>query len=86
MKNIKSNFKSPQRRKSEGNKTTNESRYSFVARYSFGVLASLIFVIHFVISLFNYKSFVKTFRGYPQFYTLSLLLNDIQKGEYTLNT
>ena len=45
MKNIKSNFKSPQRRKIEENKTTNESTWNiFVARFSFGVLASLIFV------------------------------------------
>ena len=39
MKNIKSNFKSPQRRKIEENKTTNESTLNiFVARFSFGVL------------------------------------------------
>ena len=45
MKNIKSNLKSPQRRKM---RTTNEStRNIFVARFSFGVLASLIFVIYF---------------------------------------
>ena len=43
MKNIKSNFKSPQRRKIEENKTTNESTWNiFVARFSFGVLASHI--------------------------------------------
>ena len=54
MKNIKSNFKSPQRRKIEENKTTNESTWNiFVARFSFGVLASLIFVIYFVISSFT---------------------------------
>ena len=48
MKNIKSNFKSPQRRKNEENKTTNESTWNiFVVRFSFGVLASLIFVIFF---------------------------------------
>ena len=52
MKNIKSNFKSPQRRKNEENKTANEStREIFVARFSSCVLASLIFVIHFAISL-----------------------------------
>ena len=54
MKNIKSNFKSPQRRKNEENKTTNESTWNiFVARFSFSVLSSLIFVIYFVISLFT---------------------------------
>ena len=41
MKNIKSNFKSPRRRKNEENETTNESaRNIFAARFSFGVLAS----------------------------------------------
>ena len=45
MKNIKSNFKSPQRRKIEENKTTNESTWNiFIARFSFDVLACLIFV------------------------------------------
>ena len=54
MKDIKSNFKSPQRRKNEENKTTNESTWNiFVATFSFGVLASLIFVIYFVISPFT---------------------------------
>ena len=53
MKNIKSNFKSSQGRKFEKN-TTNESTWNiFVARFSFGVLASLIFIIYFVISLFT---------------------------------
>ena len=53
MKNIKSNFKSPQRRKIEENKTTNESTWNiFVARFIFGVLASLIVVIYFLISWF----------------------------------
>ena len=53
MKNIKSIFKSPQRRKNE-NKTTNESTWNiFVARFSFGVLASLIFIIFFVILSFT---------------------------------
>ena len=53
MKNIKSNFESIQRRKIEEN-TTNESTWNiFVARFSFGVLASLIFIIYFVISLFT---------------------------------
>ena len=48
MKNIKSNFRSPQRRKHEENKATNESTWNiFVVRFSFGVLASLIFVIFF---------------------------------------
>ena len=53
MKNIKSNFKSLQRRKIEEN-TTNESTGNiFVTRFSFGVLASLIFVIYFVTSSFT---------------------------------
>ena len=88
MKNIKSNFKSPQRRKIEENKTTNESTWNiFVARFSFGVLASLIFVIYFAKSLFtSLTNSLKTFRGYPQFYTPSPLLSGIQKGEYTPNT
>ena len=68
MKNIKSNFKSPQRRKIEENKTTNESTWNiFVARFSFGVLASLIFVIYFAKLLFTRKQFM----GYPQFYAPS---------------
>ena len=51
MKNIKSNFKSPQRRKIEENKTTNESTWNiFVARFSFCVLVSLTPVIYFIIS------------------------------------
>ena len=54
MKNIKSNFKSPQRRKIEENKTTNESTSNiFVARFSLSVLASVIFVIYFAISSFT---------------------------------
>ena len=54
MKNIKSNFKSPQRRKIEENKTTNKSIWNiFEARFSFGVLASLIFIIYFAISSFT---------------------------------
>ena len=54
MKNIKSNFQSLQRRKIEVNKTTNESTWNiFVARFNFGVLASLIFIIYFVISSFT---------------------------------
>ena len=54
MKNIKSNFESPQRRKNEENKATNESTWNiFVARFSFGVLASLIFIIYFVIWSFT---------------------------------
>ena len=49
MKN-KSNYKSPQRRKNEENETTNESTQNiFVGRFSFGVLAFVIFVIYFVI-------------------------------------
>ena len=53
MKN-KSNFESPQRRKNEENKATNESTWNiFVARFGFGVLASLIFVIYFVIWSFT---------------------------------
>ena len=52
MKKIKSNFKSTQRRKIEENKTTNESTLNiFIARFSFGVLASLVFIIYFVILL-----------------------------------
>ena len=54
MKNIKSNFKSPQRRKNEESKTTNESISNiFVAKFSFGVLASLIFATYFVILSFT---------------------------------
>ena len=54
MKNIKCYFKSPQRRKNEENKTTNESTWNiFVARFSFGVLTSLIFAIYFVILSFT---------------------------------
>ena len=50
MKN-KSNYKSPQRRKNEENETTNESTQNiFVGRFSFGVLAFVIFVIYFVMS------------------------------------
>ena len=53
MKN-KSNYKSPQRRKNEENETTNESTQNiFVGRFSFGVLASVIYVIYFVISSFT---------------------------------
>ena len=53
MKNIKANFKSSQRRKNEEHKTTNESTSNiFVASFSFGVLASLMFVIYFVLLLF----------------------------------
>ena len=49
-KNIKSNFKSPQRRKKWENGTRNESTWNiFVERFSFAVLASLIFVIYFAI-------------------------------------
>ena len=56
MKN-KSNYKSPQRRKNEENETTNESTQKiFVGRFSFGVLASVIFVIYFVISSFTSTS------------------------------
>ena len=81
MKNIKSNFKSTQRRKIE-NKTTNESTWNiFVARFSFGELASRICNFFCNIVVHKYKQLVETFRGYPQFYTLSPLLNGIQKGE-----
>ena len=82
MKKTKSNFKSPQRKKVEENKTTNESTWNIVvARFSFGVLASLIFVILFWnIMVYKNKELVKTFRGYPQFYTHSSLLNGIQQG------
>ena len=88
MQNIKSNFKSPQRRKNEENRTTNESTLNiFATRFRFGVLASLIFVLYFAKSLFtSLTNSLKTFRGYPQFYTPSPLLSDIQKGEYTPNT
>ena len=87
MKNIKSNFKSPQRRKIEENKTTNESTWNiFVARFSFGVLASLIFVIYFVISSFTKtKNFFKH-SGIILNFILSPLLNRIQKGEYAPKT
>ena len=54
MKNIKSNFKLPQSRNIEENKTINESTWNtFLARYSFSVLASLIFVTYLVISSFT---------------------------------
>ena len=50
MKNVKLNFKSPQRRKIKENETTDESTLNiFVARFSFGELVSLIFVIYFLI-------------------------------------
>ena len=52
MKNIKSNLESSQRRKNEENRTTIEStRDIFAAKFRFGVLASLIFVIYFAKSL-----------------------------------
>ena len=54
MKNIKSNFKSPQRRKNEENKAANESKWNiFVARFSFRVPATFIFVTNFLIWLFT---------------------------------
>ena len=53
MKNIKSNFKSLQRRKIEENTTNESTWYIFVARFSFGVLASLVFVMYFVILSFT---------------------------------
>ena len=53
MKNIKSNFKSPQRKKIQENTTKKSTWNIFVARFSFGVLASLIFIIYFVISSFT---------------------------------
>ena len=85
MKNIKSNFKSPQTRKIEENKTTNESTLNiFVSRFSFGVIASLVCIIYCVISSFTKTNNLS--KHYPQFYTLSPLLNGIQKGEYTPNT
>ena len=85
MKNIKSNFKSPQTRKIEENKTTNESTWNiFVSRFSFGVTASLVCIIYCVISSFTKTNNLS--KHYPQFYTLSPLLNGIQKGEYTPNT
>ena len=53
---MKSIFKSPQRRKNEENKITNESTSNiFVARISFGMIASLIFVIKCDIVIHKYK-------------------------------
>ena len=88
MKNIKSNFQSPQRRKIEENKTTNESTWNiFVARFSFGVLSSHIFVIYFVISLFTKSNNLSKHSGVIlNFILFLLLLNRIQKGEHTPNT
>ena len=43
MKNIKSNFKSPQRRKNEENKVTNESTWNIFALQQDLVLVSLHF-------------------------------------------
>ena len=43
MKNIKSNFKSPQRRKNEENKVTNESTWNIFALQQDSVLVSLHF-------------------------------------------
>ena len=88
MKNIKSNFKLPKRRKIEENKTTNESTWNiFVARFSFGVLASHIFVIYFVISLFTKSNNLSKHSGVTlNFILFLLLLNRIQKGEHTPNT
>ena len=53
MKNIKSNFKSLRRRKIEENPTNESTGNIFVTRFSFGVLATLIFVIYFLISSFT---------------------------------
>ena len=56
MKNIKSVFKSPQRRKNKENKIINESTSNiFVARFSFGMRTSLIFVINCNIVVHKYK-------------------------------
>ena len=75
IKNIKSNFKSPQRRKIEENKTTNESTWNiFLGRFSFGVLASLIFVIS---SFTKANNFLKHW-GIILNFILSPLLNGIQ--------
>ena len=61
-------------KKNEENKTTNESTWNiFVARFSFGMFASVIYVINCNIVVHEYKQLVETFRGYPQFYTLSPL-------------
>ena len=58
--NTQSIFKSQQRKKDEENKTTNESTWIiFVARFSFDVLASLIFVICFVISFASTNNLLK---------------------------
>ena len=49
--------------------------------------ACISHICNFVISSFTKtNNFVETFMGYPQFYTLSPDLNEIQKGEYTPNT
>ena len=49
------------------------------------MLASLIFVICNIF-VHKYKYLIETVRGYPQFYTLSPLLNGFQKEKYTPNT
>ena len=82
MKNIKSNFKWPQRRKIEESKTTNESIWNiFVARFSFGVFLSLIFVIYYVISSFTKTNNLSEYSG-----VILSLENGIQIGECTPNT
>ena len=74
MKNSKSNFRPPQRRKNEEDKTTNKSTGNiFVARFSFGVLASHIFVIYFVISLVTKSNNLSKHSGVILNFTLFLL-------------
>ena len=76
-------------KKNEENRTTNESTWNlFVAKFSCRVLASLIFIIYIFCNIFihKYKWLAETFSGYRQYYTLSALLNNILKGEYTPNT
>ena len=58
-----------------------------VGRFSFGVLASLIFVVYFVIFLFTSTNNSMKHSGViSEFYTLSPILNGIQQVEYTVNT
>ena len=58
-----------------------------MARFSFGVLASLIFVIYFIISSFtSTNNSLRYSRFILNFYTLPSPLNKTQKEEYTRNT
>ena len=80
MKNIK------KRRKNE-EKTTNYSTWNiFVAKFSFGALGSLIFVIYFVISSFTSTKTSSKHSGDILNLIISPLLNGIQRGKYTPNT